>query len=185
MLAGDDHRIHPNGLAVVVFHSHLALAVGAQIGQLAALAHSRQLLGQLVGQADGQGHQFGGLVAGKPEHHALVAGAAHLIVGTQRNVGALLVNVGDHGAGVGVKAILGAGIADVPDHIAGHAGNVHIALGGDLTHDVHQTGGAGSLAGHAGVGVLGQNGIQHGIADLVADLIGMPLGDGLGRKQIL
>ena len=61
----------------------LALAVRAQIAHLAVLAHLGQALGQLVGQADGHGHQLRGLVAGITEHHALVAGTAHLVVGAQ------------------------------------------------------------------------------------------------------
>src|SRR5699024_8883606 len=112
VLGGDDHRVHPDGAVALVLHRHLAFAVGAQIVHLAALAHLGQAAGQLVGQADGQGHQLGGLVAGVAEHHALVAGAAHLVVGAQGDVGALAVDVGDDGAGVGVKAGFGAGVAD-------------------------------------------------------------------------
>jgi len=43
---------------------------------------------------------------------------AHLIVGAQCNIGALAVNVGDDGAGVGVKAELCAGVADICHHLA-------------------------------------------------------------------
>ena len=44
VLARDDHRVDARGLAVlVVLHRHLALAVGAQVGQLAVLAHLGQL----------------------------------------------------------------------------------------------------------------------------------------------
>ena len=82
VLAGDDDCIHTDGLVVlVVLHGDLALAVRAQVIQLAALAHLSQLLGQLVGQADGHGHQLRGLIAGIAEHHALVTGTAHLVVG--------------------------------------------------------------------------------------------------------
>ena len=42
-----------------------------------------------MGQADGQRHQLGRLVAGVAEHHALVARTGHVVVGAQRNVGAL------------------------------------------------------------------------------------------------
>ena len=183
VLAGDDHRVHPRRAAVAVLHGDLALSVGAQVGQRAVFAHLGQALGQLVGQADGQRHQFGGLVAGKAEHHALVAGAGHLVVGAQRDVGALVVDVGDDAAGIAVKAVLGAVVADVPDDLAGNAGDVHIAAGGDLAHDVDQAGGAGGLAGDAGAGVLFQDGVQHRVGDLVTDLVGMPLGDGFGCEQ--
>ena len=184
MLGRDDHRVHPDGAVAVVLHRHLALAVGAQIVHLAALAHLGQPAGQLVGQADGQGHQLGGLVAGVAEHHALVARAADLVVGAEGDVGALPVDVGDDGAGVGVKAVLGAGVADVGHHLADQFLKIDVAAGGDLAHDVDQTGGHAGLAGHAGVGVLGQDLIQDGVRDLVADLVGMPLGDGFGCKKM-
>ena len=35
-----------------------------------------------VGQGDGQGHELGRLAAGEAEHHALVAGALIVYVGT-------------------------------------------------------------------------------------------------------
>ena len=183
VLAGDDHGVHANGLAVVIFHRHLAFAVRAQIIHQAALAHLSKALGKLVCQADGHGHQLGGLVAGITKHHALVARAAHFVVGAQRNVGALGVNAGDHTAGFGIKAVFGTHIADVCDHAAGNGGDIHIALGGDLTHHMHKAGGAGGFAGHTGIGIFGENGVQHSIADLVANFVGMSFGNGLRSKQ--
>ena len=49
VLAGNDHRVDAHGLAVVVLHGDLALAVRAQVIQRAVLAHLGQALGQLVG----------------------------------------------------------------------------------------------------------------------------------------
>ena len=144
-----------------------------------------QALGQLVGQADGQRHQLRRLVAGVAEHHTLVARTGHVVVGAQRNVGALAVDVGDNAAGVAVKAVLGAVIADGADDLARRAGDVNIAIGRDLAHDVDKTGGAGRLAGDAGTGVLRQDGVEDGVGDLVADFVGMPLGDGFGREKNL
>ena len=197
MLGGDHHGVHAGGLAVVIiFHGDLRLAVGAQIGQQTLLAHVGQALGHLVGQRDGQRHQLGGLVAGVAEHHALIAGAVvqlivagflglQRLVHAQRDVAGLLVDVGDDGAGIAVKAVGGVIVADVADHFAGDLGDVHIAGGGDLAHNVDQTGGSGGLAGHAAIGILLKNGVQNGVADLVADLIGMSLGNGFGSKQML
>ena len=185
VLAGDDHGVHAHGLVVlVVLHGHLALAVRAQVIHFAALAHFGQALCQLVGKADGHGHQLGGLVAGITEHHALIACTAHLIVGAQCNIGALAVNVGDDGAGVSVKAELCAGVADICHHLADDLLEVHIAVGSDLAHNVHKAGGCAGLAGHAGIGVVGQDLVQNCIRDLVADLVGMSLGDGLRSKQV-
>ena len=186
MLAGDDHGVHAHGLVVlVVLHGHLAFAVRAQVIHLAALAHLSQALCQLVGKADGHGHQLGGLITGITEHHALIACTAHLIVGAQCNIGALAVNVGDDGAGVGVKAELGAGVADIGHDLADDLLEIDIAVGGDLTHDMDHAGRGAGLAGHAGLGVVGQDLVEDGIGDLIADLVGMSLGNGLGSKQMM
>ena len=186
VLGGDDDGVDAHGAAVfVVLHGDLGLAVGPQIVHQALLADLGQALGQLVAQGDGQGHQLRGLVAGVAEHHALVAGAAHLVVGAQGDVGGLLVDAGDDAAGVAVEAVLGPVIADVPHHVPDDLGDVHIALGADLAHHVDKAGGHGGLAGHAAVGVVFQDGVQHRVGDLVADLIGMSLGDGLGSKEIV
>ena len=195
MLGGDHHGVHPNGSAVfVILHGDLGLAVGAQIVHQALLADLGQAHGHLLGQGNGQGHQLRGLVAGIAEHHALVAGAVvQLLIGVllglqalvhaHGDVAGLLVDVGDDGAGVAVEAVLGPVIADIQHHLAGDLWDIHIAVGGDLAHDVDQARGGAGLAGHAAIGVLLQDGVQNGVADLVADFVGMPLGDGFGGKQ--
>ena len=186
VLGGDDDGVHPDGATLlVILDGDLGLAIGPEIGNQPLLADLGQALGQLVAERDGQGHQLRGLVAGVAEHHALVAGAAHLVVGAQGDVPGLLVDVGDDAAGVAVKAVLGPVVADLPHHLAGDPGNVHIAAGADLAHDVQQARGGGGLAGHTAVGVLGQDGVQHRVGDLVADLIGMSLGHRFGRKEIM
>ena len=86
---------------------------------------------------------------------------------------------------VAVKAVLGPVIADLPDDLAGNLGDIHIAAGADLAHDVDKAGGNGGFAGHAALGVLLQDGVQHSVGNLVADLIGMPLGNGFGSKEIV
>ena len=185
VLAGDDHSIHTHGLVVlIVLHSDLALAIRTQIVHLAVLAHLGQALCQLVSQTDGHRHQLRGLIAGIAKHHALVACTADLIVGAKGDIGALAVHIGDDGAGVGVKAELGAGVADIGHDLADDLLEIDIAVGGDLAHDVHKAGGCTGLAGHTGIGVVGQNFVQNGIRDLVADLVGMSFGDGLRSKQV-
>ena len=184
VLGGNDHRVDAHGLAVVVLHGDLALAVRAQVIQRAVLAHLGQALGQLVGQGDGQRHQLGRLVAGVAEHHALVARTGPRRRWCSSAMSGLWPSmIGDDTAGVAVKAVLGAVIADGADDLARRAGDVHVAAGRDLAHDVDEAGGAGRLAGHAGTGVLRQDGVEDGVGDLVADLVGMPLGDGFGREK--
>lgn len=65
-----------------------------------------------------------------------------------------------------------------------HADVVDVGLGGDLTGQQHQTGGAQGFSGHARLGVLGQQGVQDGVGDLVCDLVGVTFGDGLGGEEV-
>ena len=116
MLGGQNHGVHAEGLAVVtVLHGDLGLAVGAEVVHQALLR---------------------GLVAGVAEHHTLVAGAVVqlalagglglvALVHAQGDVAGLLVDIGDDGACVAVKAVLGAVVADVQHHLAGDLGDVH------------------------------------------------------------
>ena len=167
VLGGDDHRVHAHRLVLlVVLDRDLALAVRAEIVEHTVLAHLGEAFCQLVRQRDGQRHELGRLVARIAEHHALIArtdrevgvGRALLalerVVNAQRDIRGLLVDCGQHRAGVAVKAVLRAVIADLADGVAHDLGNVHIAGGRDLAHDLHHAGGAGGLAGDARIGVL-------------------------------
>ena len=149
-----------------------------------------------MGQGDGHGHQLWRLIAGVAEHHALVPGAVlqlgvlaglvlQRLVHAHGNVPGLLVDVGNDAAGIAVKAVLGPVITDIADDFSGNFGDIHIALGADLAHDVDKAGGYRGLAGHTAHGILLQNGVQHRVGDLVADLIGMSFRNGLGCKQIV
>ena len=61
------------------------------------------------------------------------------------------------------------------------------ALVGDAETDLQMALEAGvhnGLAGHAAGGILGQQSVKNGVAHLVADLVGMPFGYGLRRKDV-
>ncbi len=209
MLGGDQDLLDRDGLVVHVADRNLGLAIRAQVAQHLGPAHGGQAFGQAVGQVDRHGHQLAGVPAGVAEHHALVA-RAHQVQGilalaaldfeafvhAHGDVGALLVDGAHDPAGVGVKAVFGAIVADLGDHLADDLLDIHVGPGADFAaHDNH-AGGDEGLAGHASVldaavGIrthldfAGHDGIQHGIRDLVADLVGMAFGDGFGSKKIL
>ena len=192
VLGGDHHRVHRHGLAVLIHHGHLGLAVGPQPGQGAVLPHLRQLAGQPVAQGDGHGQQLRRLVAGVAEHHALVAGAGlpglflpalQGLVHALGDVRALGMHRGEHGAGVAVKVLFTAVVSDVQHHLPGDIGDLHPGGGADLAHHVDNAGGGEGFAGHPGLGILGDDGVQHRVADLVADLVGMSFRHGFGGKQ--
>ena len=216
MLRGHHDLLHVDGLVVDVADRDLGLAVGAQVGHGAVLAHCSQLLGHALCQVDGHGHERGRLVAGVAEHHALVAGADLLVGVVARlamlglvalidalgDVGALIVDGVEHATGIAVEAVLRAIVADLAQHLARKRGHVDVGLGADLAgHDDHARGchglagaahlrGVGRLAGRGDVALPGKldlllkDGVEHGVGDLVAHLVGMTLGDGLGREQI-
>ena len=52
----------------------------------------------------------------------------------------------------------------------------------DIALGVDKAGGDGGLAGHPGVGVLLDDGVQNGVGDLIAHLVGVALRDGFGGK---
>ena len=62
---------------------------------------------------------------------------------------------------------------------------VDVGVGRDLAEDEHEAGRRGGLAGDPGVRVLADDRVQDGVADLVAHLVRVALGDGLGREQVL
>ena len=193
-------RFDAHGLAIVVLDRDLALAVGPQVGQMPSLRTCGQAAAQLVGQHDGQGHQFGRLVAGKADHHALVAGAggldlvlAHLatlglqrLVDAQGDVGALLLDARPSRRRSRRQSHTWLGCSRCPGSSSRTSVvDIDVGFGGDLAGHQNQAGGDDALAGHAGVGVLGKDGVQHGVRDLVADLVRMPLGDRFRGEKVL
>ena len=160
------------------------------------------------------GHVDVGLVGGVAKHHALVARANEVervvraaglrvkgLVDALRDVGALLVDHVDDAAGLGVKAVLGAVVANAADDVAGDALDVEVGLGANLAGNDDGSRGHKGLAGAAHVvdvgggavgrdvalglelRLLGQERVQDGVGDLVADLVRMPLGHALRGEE--
>ena len=130
-----------------------------------------------------------GVVAGVAEHQALVAGADVLarggvVVHAHGDVGRLFVDGDQHRAVVGADAHVGVGVADVADHFADDLLHVDRGLGRDLAGDDAQAGGDHRLAGDAAHRVLGEQGVEHAVGDLVGQLVGMAHADGFAGEQI-
>ncbi|CAB4886960.1 unannotated protein [freshwater metagenome] len=196
VLGADEHVRQANRDAVLVVEGDLGFAIGAQVRNGPRLANLAEPLGQAMRQPDRQWHQVGGLVAGIAEHHALVAGAlpadgvlARLtaaklfaLVHALCDVCALLVDAHDHATGVSVEPEERVVVADLLDHLTGDLGDVDIGAGGDLASHHAQAGSEQRLARHAPVGILGQDGIEHGIADLISHLVRVTFGHALAGK---
>ena len=197
MLGGDNHSVDTDRVVIlVIFHGDLTLPVRAHVGDQAALADLCHLEAELLGQRQRQGHQLRRLIAGVAEHHTLIARAVvqlgflvvfvfQRFVHAQGDVGGLLINGGNHAAGITVKAVFSPVIADLPDNLPGNLVNVHIAACGNLTHNVDQTGAGCGLAGDPALGVLGHDGIQHRVRYLIADFVRMSLGHRFRGEKII
>ena len=99
------------------------------------------------------------------------------------DVGRLGVERDLHGAGLAVEALDRGVVADLQHAVAGDAGDVDVRLGGDLTADEHHARGDERLAGDPALRVVGQQGVEDAVADLVGNLVRVTLGHGLGREE--
>ena len=88
----------------------------------------------------------------------------------------LLFHGDDDAAALAVEPYSGPVVADVGDDGAGDSRAVDVVLGGDLAHDQDEAGRRDDLAGAVGVRVVGDDVVQDGVGDLVADLVGVALG---------
>ena len=149
---------------------------------------------QAVSQADRQGHQLWSLVTGVAEHDALIA-CSHLVEGVTGVVIGLIHALGDirrllveghqHSAAVGIKTTrFGAAVTDIGDHTPHQGVEVHPRSSGDLAGDQAEARVDHGFASHAAGWILLEQRIKNGIADLIADLVGMSLGDGFRGKDV-
>ena len=144
---------------VAVFHRHLTLGVGTQVGHFAPfLSDVGQRAHEQMGQVERHGHVVLGLVHGIAEHHTLVAGTLFLLIGavdTAVDVVALLVDGTHYAAGVAVELILALGVADAVDGLAGQRLQVYILFALHLTGNDDLSCRHQSLHSHAGMRVVG------------------------------
>ena len=181
VLGRDDDASHRDRLAILVLDGHLRLRVGPQEVEHALLADLGQVLHQVVRERNRQRHQLGRLVAGEAEHEPLVAGALVELaraIHAHRDVRRLTVDRRQDGAGLVVETHLRGRVADLLDRLAGEFGIGDARVGRDLAGDDNHSGLAEHLAGDARLGVVADDLVDDGVGDLVAHLVGMPLGDG-------
>ena len=196
VLAGNDDGLDRDRAVAFVADGDLGLAVRAEVGQFAVLADLGEAFGEPVREPDRDRHVGGGLVAGVAEHEALVAGALEVVViflasfagfeGVEDAAGdvvGLLADGHGHAAAGAVEAVGRGVVADAEDGLPDDLRDLDVGVRGDLAGHVDQAGGGQGLHRDPGLGVLGQQGVQDRIADLVTDLVRVPLGHRLGREQ--
>lgn len=191
VLSGDDDGVDTLGddgtVVVLVFDGDLGLGVGSQPGQRAVTAGSGHGSVQLVREQESQGEQLRGLIGSIAEHDTLVTSTellkSLLVVKTLGDIRGLLLNGNEQVKGLVVKALGGVIVADALNGVTDDLLVVELGLGGDLTEDHDHTGLGGSLASNLGEGVLSQAGVEDGIRDLIGDLVGVTLTNGLGGEK--
>src|SRR5213078_1496318 len=105
-------------------------------------------------------------------------------VHAHRYVTRLAVDGGEDGAGLGVEAEARVGVADRADRAPHDVGDVDVGGGGDLPRHHRHAGGDQGLACHAGGGVLGDDGVEDRVRDLVGDLVGLAFRHGFGGEHV-
>ena len=176
MLAGEDNGHQPVRYPELIFHRHLRFAVRFQAGDGAGLAGGGKQQSQTMDQHHRQGQTGGSLVAGVAIHDALVTGAElRVLLHSPSDIPALVMGDNFH--------LVVAAVSGIADGLADNGGNVRQHGRRDFSsHDDLACGGH-DLAGHTGGGVTLQTGIQHGIRDGVAQLVGMAFRDRLGSQN--
>ena len=189
VLRRDHDGIDPDRREAVVFDRHLALGVGPQPGNRAILAKIGDPVDDPVGQGDRQRHELFGVIAGKAEHHSLIAGTdvfagRTVFIDTLGDVGRLLAERDHDGAGRRVETHVAGCVADVADDLADDRRIVDHGLGRDLAGQADQPRGEQTFAGHSRVRILLQDRIEDAVGNLVGHLVGMAHRHGFAGEQV-
>ena len=144
---------------------------------------------RLCANVIGSGIKSGVSRQAETEHHALIARAGQLelvvlaaffhferFIHTHGDIGRLLVDRHGNAAGVGVEAHVGFRVADLADGFAHDLGDVDVRLRADLARDVDLPGDREGFHRHAAERIRREDGVEHGVGDLVGDFIGVALG---------
>lgn len=184
---GVDTERDDGTVVVFVLDGDLSLGIRAEPWEGTVAAGSGHGSVELVGEEEGKGEKLGGLVGSIAEHDTLITSAevleAVVEMETLGDIGRLLLNGNEKVAGLVVEALGGVIIANALDGLADDFLVVKLGLGGDLTEDHDHTGLGGGLASDLGEGILSQASIEDGIRDLIGDLVGVTLTDGLGLSK--
>lgn len=141
-----------------------------------------------MAQIESHRHEIVGFVAGISEHHALVAGALLLCIGTldaSVYVLALFVECGENSASLGIEFEVAAVIAYTLDYSAGDIHQIDIGLAFDFTCHHDLSGGDEGLAGYFGGWIVGEKFVKNGIGNLVGNFVGVSFGNRFGGEKII
>jgi len=192
MLGRDHDRVDSKRFTrFVVLDGDLGFAIRAEERSLAiASPHPRQLMRQLVREADRHRHELGGFATGVTEHHALVAGALFIgvdafAIHTERDIGTLGFDRDQHSAARRIEPHRRGRVSDLPNRASNDRGDVHVGVRGDLARDVHISRFHQCLARNPATWVTRNDGVEDGITHFVAHLVGMAFGHGFAGEKDL
>ena len=126
-----------------------------------------------MGQHHRQGQKFRRFLAGITVHDTLIP-RAELPAAVDGTGDIRALRMGDD-----LHLVVGAAVSGLPHRLAEDCRNVREPAGRDLTGGNDLTGSRHHLAGHVSRAVQCQAGVQHSVRNGVAELVGMPLRDGL------
>ena len=140
-----------------------------------------------MGQGDRGGKKGVGLARRVPEHHPLVACPQVLVAGlvhAHRDVRGLLAEGDEHRARLAVEAVAGIVVPDRAHPIAHQPLVFDMGVRPDLPRQHHHAGLDQGLAGDPASPIPCERGVDHRVRDLVGDLVGVSLGDGLRGEDL-
>ena len=183
MLRRQDASVDPDRFEAIVFDRDLALGIGAEPVDFALLPGFGHAVDNPMRQRDRQRHQFRRVIARVPEHHPLVAGT--FAVNPHRDVRALAVELDVDLASLGIEAKVVVCVTDGRDDVAGdlfiidRGGRCDFA-GQDAVVSRDQR-----FASDSALGVLGEQGVEDAVGDLISQLVRMAHADRFTSKEIL
>ena len=193
VLRGDQHGVDAKrdhgAVVVLVFDGDLRLTVRQDPRAGAVLSHDGQSVAQSVRQDQSQRHQRFVLVGGVTKHDALVTGADVFqrlgphTVDALADIRRLLVQSNQNFARVPVQPVFFGVEADVLADLSHDRFVVNLGGGGDFTENHHHVRLGRRFASDFGIRILGQDGVQDAVGDLIGEFVRVTLVDGLGREE--
>ena len=139
-----------------------------------------------MGVGDRRRHQNISLIGRVTEHQALVTGSLFLVgsfIYALGYIGGLLADGVQNRAGSTIEAKIRTVVANVQDHVAAEVFEIDPGGGGYFASQYDHTGLHHGFARDPCIRVRGNDRVEHGIRNLIRDLVRMTLGYGFRRER--
>src|SRR6185503_2656977 len=95
----------------------------------------------------------------------------------------LSIDCSDHATSIAIEAVFRSRITDISNRLADDLWNIDPNRGGDFSRNNYQSGSQQRLTSDAALRIIPHYRIKHAVGNLIGNLVGMPFGDRLRRKQ--